>query len=151
MKLCVFFLTLLFVACLKAEAKEIPFELRDAYRSQYERMDTLPSDSLQSYLSTTDLTVFYGHPVDSFLSSISNVTMTNDLAPCKNDRIGRTKACVLQVRYYPSVTVEIFVKQFTHMNPYLSSGAWNLTLFKQENISSIRVSVKNDCVNGDCN
>lgn len=146
MKLGIALLILTVTVCTSTQARNINFKHQD----RISRIDTLSWDSLQTYLSTTDLNVFYGHPVDSFLSVIPNVQMTNTITSCRTDRAGRDRACILKVRYYAIMTVEIYVKDFTHMNPSRSSGLWNVSQFKQENIFMIRVYRNNDCVNGSC-
>ena len=145
------FLAIILVAGFNAAAKGNRSDIPENSLARLICVDTMPGGTLQSYLSTANLATFYGHPVDSFLTSIPSVAQSSAISPCKNDRIGRTKACVLQVQYATNLIVEIFVREFTHMNPYLSGGAWDLALFRQEPISSIRVFVNNDCVNGDCN
>ena len=147
----IIFLTLFLGINLCPRAEDLNLKRYDLQRrNNFSRIDTMSWDSLETYLSTVNLNPFYGHRVDSFLSTIPNVRMTNQISSCRTNRSSRDRACVLRIRYYAIMTVEIYVKDFTHMNPSRSSGLWNLSQFEQENIYMIRVYKKYDCVNGSC-
>lgn len=107
------------------------------------------NDSLILQLSQMNLPAFNGQPVDSFIARIPNNYLSLKIMGGWRVDI----ADVLVIQYSDSIYIEVFVFEFTHMNPrnpnrLPPSQAWSITDFRKEKISYIKIYNNAHCLNG---
>jgi hypothetical protein len=118
------------------------------------RVDTLPTIQLITFLQQMDINSFYDMPVDSFLSAIPSNFYNLKVYGGSNSqgaifRASRMKVDFVQDGHGPGVI--IYVREYTHMNRYSPTGTWDVNLFRQEKIYRIDVyKDQNTCINGWC-
>lgn len=118
----------------------------EIYSNTTEPLKTSPSDTLLIFFSTIDLHYYYGKPVDSFILVIPKVADSIKILP-------QTKiqyASYLQLEFDSSFFVRIYVKDFQQMNPFSTTGNWNVNLFRMENVYRISIYRNQDCYRGWC-
>ncbi len=117
-------------------------------------VDTLPTLELITYLQQMDINIFYGKPVDSFLLSIPANFYNLKVYGGSNSQGALFRANYLSVSFVHNIDgpgVNIYVREYTHMNRYSPTATWDVNLFRQEKIYKIEVyKDQNTCINGWC-
>jgi hypothetical protein len=114
------------------------------------RIDTLPTLHLITFLQQMNVQSYYGLAVDSFLAAIPNNPSGMFVNSCKMDRQAMYKACYLQVSFTPDIVIRIYVTNYTYLTQYNPNLTWDVALFKQEIIHKISIYKDNICINGLC-
>lgn len=112
-----------------------------------QRDSLLTSDPIIVTIQGMDFSQFVGLPVDSLLSHLPS-GYTLQIRPS----IVLKRAAYLVVKYAPSTSVYISVRNFQYMNPAFENTStptahWDINLFKQEATSFV-VAFNGLCFNG---
>jgi hypothetical protein len=114
------------------------------------RVDSLPPDSLNTFLRNLNLSAYTGVTVDSFLHIIPNIPNTMFVSSCVMGKLSMYNACYLQLTYSPDFIIRIYVNVFSHLPQYSSTLTWDVNLFRLESIYKISIYKDNACINGRC-
>lgn len=121
---------------------------------QNSSLDTLPTAQLIPFLQQMNVQSFYGLPVDSFLAAVPANLYNMKVYSSDNSKYPLFRASYLRVDFTSSHNgpgAIIYVQNFTHMNKYSSTGSWDVSLFRLENIHKIELwANQNNCINGAC-
>jgi hypothetical protein len=97
-----------------------------------------------STFDAINLTQYYNKPVDTFLAHLPVGYVLSTLLPIDNLK-RRVQICA---EYGNHIEFYIVVKDFHYMNPFSSTGIWDETLFRKENINRIEFYKLGDCIKG---
>lgn len=123
-------------------------------QSKRNKVDTLPTAELITFLEQVNVESYYGKAVDSFLLAMPTNLYNLKVYGGSNSQGALFRAKYLTVDFTASPygpSVKIHVREFTHMNRYSPTATWDINLFRQEKIYRIEVwRDQNSCINGDC-
>jgi len=114
------------------------------------RVDSLPqNDSLIIKLKSVRLSNYEAGPVDSLITHLPAGIIDYKIGASRNLKV----ADVLFIHYRNDVTVAVFVKSFTHMDPNVVNSAnptqnWVVSAFRQENVAYSIIYNGTTCING---
>ena len=114
------------------------------------RADSLPqNDSLIIKLKSVRLSNYKAGPVDSLIAHLPAGIIDYKIGASHNLKV----ADVLFIHYRNDVTVAVFVKSFTHMDPNVVNSAnptqnWIVSAFRQENVAYSIIYNGTTCING---
>ena len=119
-----------------------------------DNVDTLPIPQLITFLQQMNIESYYGKPVDSFLLAIPANLYSLKVYGGSNSQGAHFRASYLAVYFTSNIygpAVNIYVREFTHMNRYHPTANWDVSLFRKEKIYKIDVyKDQNTCINGWC-